>query len=101
MLHSILARAAFVFACVGRMALTKHVVCTYKPGSKNPSTYRYKLYCVANKGASAESTEVAIYNCSSQLGDNRNARVADYGFLAPKTLEMGEDQGMLLTRRKS
>ncbi|PWN26465.1 hypothetical protein BDZ90DRAFT_261278 [Jaminaea rosea] len=90
---NILIPAAFVFACVGRMALTKHVVCTYKPGSKNPSTYQYKLYCVANKSGSAESTEVAIYNCSSQLGDNRNARVADYGFLAPKTLEMATPCG--------
>lgn len=77
-------------ALLGHSTLADHFTCCYKPGSQAPSTYGFKRYCVATRINPANSNQVCAYVCRSDGGDNNSARISDWGFLAPKTLEIGQ-----------
>lgn len=77
-----------------RFVVAKHFTCNYSPGPKSPSTYGYQKFCSAGKNNPLNSTDVAIYQCISDLQGNTTLRVADWGFIEPKTFEMGGSQGI-------
>lgn len=74
----------------GHLAEAKHATCFWRPGAGSPANFGYKVFCAAGLRNPLNSTDVAEYACDLALIGKTDERVADWGFLKPKTLEIGE-----------